>query len=154
MTSIRACTCSSACRADSACDGLPRFQAHLDAAQDGQHPRIHMKTEACASHLGTMVAAMAAWAREEDLAHADLTILIIEPPPRESYALRQPRRRRAQTSGLVFSIIHLGERENAVADTHPGARHASGRDRQALQTGSENSEFLHLGICGKDLTTA
>jgi hypothetical protein len=154
MTSIRACTCSSACRADSACDGLPRFQAHLDAAQDGQHPRIHMKTEACASHLGTMVAAMAAWAREEDLAHADLTILIIEPPPRESYALRQPRRRRAQTSGLVFSTIHLGERDNAVADTHPSARHASGRDRQALQTGSENSEFLHLGICGKDLTTA
>lgn len=154
MTSIRACTCSSACRADSACDGLPRFQAHLDAAQDSQHPRIHMKTEACASHLGTMVAAMAAWAREEDLAHADLTILIIEPPPRESYARRQPRRRRAQTSGLVFSTIHLGERDNAVADTHPGARHASGRDRQALQTGSENSEFLHLVICGKDLTTA
>ena len=60
MTSIRACTCSGACRADRACDGLPRFQAHLDAAQDGQHPRIHMKTEACASHLGTMVAAMAA----------------------------------------------------------------------------------------------
>lgn len=119
MTSIRACTCSSACRADSACDGLPRFQAHLDAAQDSQHPRIHMKTEACASHLGTMVAAMTAWAREKDLAHADLTILIIEPPPRESYARRQPRRKRTQTSGLVFSTIHLGERENAVADISP-----------------------------------
>jgi hypothetical protein len=60
-----------------------------------------------------MVAAMAAWAREKDLAHADLTILIIEPPPRESYARPQPRRRRAQTSGLVFSTIHLGERENS-----------------------------------------
>ena len=32
MTSIRACTCANACRADSACDGLPRFQAHLDAS--------------------------------------------------------------------------------------------------------------------------
>lgn len=104
--------------------------------------------------LGTMVAAMAAWAREEDLAHADLTILIIEPPPRESYARRQPRRRRAQTSGLVFSTIHLGERDNAAADTYPGARHAPDRDRQALLTGPENSEFLHLGICGKDLATA
>ena len=110
MTSIQACTCSSACRADSACDRLPRFQAHLDAAQDTQHPRIHMKTEACASHLGTMVAAMAAWAREKDLADAELTILIIEPPPRESYARRPPGPSRAQTSGLVFSIIQLGER--------------------------------------------
>ena len=111
MTSIRACTCASACRADSACDRLPRFQAHLDAAQDTRHPPIHMKTEACASHLGTMVAAMAAWAREKELAYAELTILIIEPPPRESYARRPPGRRRAQTSGLVFSTIHLGEYE-------------------------------------------
>lgn len=108
MTSIRACTCSNACRADSACDRLPRFQAHLDAAQDTQHPRIHLKTEACASHLGTMVAGMAAWAREKHLAQAELTILIIEPPPRENYARRQSRRGRAQTSGLVFSTIHLG----------------------------------------------
>jgi hypothetical protein len=28
-------------------------------------------------------------------------------------------RRRAQTSGLVFSTIHLGERANAVADIRP-----------------------------------
>lgn len=107
MTSIRACTCSSACRADSACDRLPCFQAHLDAAQDAQHPRIHMRTEACASHLGTMVAALATWAREKDLAHAELTILIIEPPARESHARRPSRHGRAQTSGLVFSTIKL-----------------------------------------------
>jgi hypothetical protein len=88
-----------------------------------------------------MVAAMTAWAREKDLAHADLTILIIEPPPRESYARRQPRRRRAQTSGLVFSTIHLGERENGVADIRPMPG-MPGRDRQALLTGPENSEFL------------
>jgi hypothetical protein len=107
MTSIRACTCANACRADSACDRLPRFQAHLDATQDTQHPRIHMKTEACASHLGTMVAAMAAWAREKDLAHAELTVLIIEPPSREGGARRPSRRGRTQTSGLVFSTIQL-----------------------------------------------
>ena len=53
---------------------------------------------------------MAAWAREKDLADAELTILIIEPPPRESYARRPPGPSRAQTSGLVFSIIQLGER--------------------------------------------
>ncbi len=66
-----------------------------------------MKTEACASHLGTMVAAMAAWAREKDLAHAELTVLIIEPPSREGGARRPSRRGRTQTSGLVFSTIQL-----------------------------------------------
>jgi hypothetical protein len=124
MTSILACTCASACRADRACDRLPCFQAHLDAAQDTQHPRIRMKTEACASHLGTMVAAMAAWAREKDLACAELTILIIEPPPRESYASRPPGRGRAQTSGLVFSTIRLGERQPVNAGSCPDARDA------------------------------
>ena len=78
MTSIQACTCASACRADRVCDRLPCFQAHLDAAQGTQHRRIHLRTEACASHLGTMVAALATWAREKDLADAELTILIIE----------------------------------------------------------------------------
>jgi hypothetical protein len=107
MTSIRACTCSSACRADSACDRLPCFQAHLHAAQGIQHRRIHLRTEACASHLGTMVAALATWAREKDLADAELTILIIEPPAREGNARRQSRHGRAQTSGFVFSTIKL-----------------------------------------------
>ena len=107
MTSIRACTCSNACRADSACDRLPCFQAHLDAVQGTQHRRIHLRTEACASHLGTMVTALATWAREKDLADAELTILIIEPPVRASDAQRQSRHGRAQTSGLVFSTIKL-----------------------------------------------
>lgn len=108
MTSILSCTCSSFCQADSACRRSPRFQAHLDAAQDAHRPPIHRRIEACASHLGTMVVVMTAWAREQELTNADLTILIIEPPTRESYSRQQPQHSRAQTSGLVFSIIHLG----------------------------------------------
>ena len=108
MTGILPCTCSSACQADRTCDRLPRFQAHLDATQDAQHPRIHRRAEACANHLGTMVVDMATWADKQDLTDGQLTILAIEPPPREGYLRQQHHCDCAQTSGLVFSIIHLG----------------------------------------------
>jgi hypothetical protein len=113
MTGILPCMCSSACQADRACTRLPRFQAYLDAARDARHPRIHRRTEACANHLGTMVVAMTSWAREQDLTNADLTILTVEPPPWESYFRQHQQRDYARTSGLVFSIIHLGESECA-----------------------------------------
>jgi hypothetical protein len=110
MTSIMVpCTCSSACQTDSTCARRPCFQAHLDAVQDARHPRIHRRAEACADHLGTMVVAMTTWAREQDLTDADLTVLAIEPPPCESYPRQRQQYDCAQTSGLVFSIIHLGE---------------------------------------------
>ena len=121
MTGILPCTCSSACQADRTCRRLPRFQAHLDAAQDAQRPPIHRRTEACANHLGTMVVIMTAWAREHELTNAHLTILAIEPPARESHPSQQHHRDCVQTSGLVFSIIYLGESESTPADV----RHAA-----------------------------
>jgi hypothetical protein len=117
MTGILPCTSSSACQADKTCFRLPRFQAHLDA----QHPCIHRRTEACANHLGVMVVAMSAWAREIYLTDADLTILTIEPPARESHPRLRQHRDCVQTSGLVFSIIHLGESENTPADMRPAS---------------------------------
>jgi hypothetical protein len=62
-----------------------------------------------------MVVDMTTWARKQDLTDAHLTILAIEPPPREGY-LRQQRCGRAQTSGLVFSIIHLGAARESCDD--------------------------------------
>jgi hypothetical protein len=112
MTGIMLCTCSSTCQADSTCDRVPHFQAHLDAPRDARRPRIQMRSAACASHLGTMVVAMTAWARERDLTDAKLTVLIIAPPPQDSHARSRPHRGWAQTSGLVFSIIHLGEQRD------------------------------------------
>ena len=135
MTGILPCTSSSACRAVSACDRLPRFQAHLIAARNSQHPRIHRRTEACAYHLGVMVVAMTAWAREQELTNATVAILAIEPPARESYPGRSWHRRRAQTSGLVFSIIHVGEPESASAGMRPAASDALYRGLSALPTG-------------------
>jgi hypothetical protein len=126
MTGIQPCTCSSACRANSTCDRLPRFQAHLDAVQNAQHPPIHMRTEACASHLGVMVVAMTTWAREQDLTNADLTILTIEPPARESYPGPQSHRSCTQTSGFVFSIIHLGGQGSVPEFLHLGLPIADG----------------------------
>ncbi len=150
MTGIQPCTCSSACRANSTCNRLPRFQAHLDAAQDAQHPPIHMRTEACASHLGVMVVAMTTWAREQDLTNADLTILTIEPPPRESYPRQQAHRSYAQTSGLVFSIIHLGEHESVPVGMRPTAPDTSRQGSSILPAGPGSDELLHLGLPAVD----
>jgi hypothetical protein len=115
MTGILPCTCSRACRADSTCVRRPRFQARLDA----QHPRIRWRTEACANHLGVMVAGLTAWAREQDLTGAELTILTIEPPPRENYPRTQRHRYFTQTSGFIFSVIHLDEPKSVPSDMRP-----------------------------------
>lgn len=112
MTGILLCTCSSTCQADSTCDRIPRFQAHLDAPRDAQRPRVQLRTAACACHLGTVVVAMTAWARERDLTDAKLTVLTITPPPPECHPTPRPHRGWAQTSGLIFSIIHLGEQRD------------------------------------------
>ena len=119
MTGILPCTSSRACQADRTCVRLPRFQARLDADQDVQRPGIHKRTEACANHLGAMVVAMTAWVREHDLGSADLTILTIEPPACESYPGQHQHREYAQTSGFVFSIIHLDEAQTTPADKCP-----------------------------------
>jgi hypothetical protein len=115
MTGILPCTCSRTCQADSSCERIPHFQAHLDVPQDGQHPGTQLRTAACASHLGTMVVAMTAWARERDLTDARLTVLTIAPPPPESHSRARPHHGSAQTSGLIFSIIHLGEQRERPA---------------------------------------
>jgi hypothetical protein len=103
MFSILPCMCSHFCQADSTCDRSPRFQVYLEA----RHPKIHRSAEACASHLGTMVIAMTMWAREQQIADADLTVLTIAPPSRESRPRRQSRPSYVETSGFAFSIIHL-----------------------------------------------
>jgi hypothetical protein len=103
MFSILPCMCSRFCQADSTCDRLPRFQVYLDA----QQPKVHRSAEACASHLGAMVITMTTWAREQQLASADLTVLTIAPPPRESHQRRQSHPGHVETSGFVFSTIHL-----------------------------------------------
>ena len=123
MSGIMLCTCSSTCQADSTCDRIPCFQAHLDAPRDAQRPRIQMRAAACACHLGTVVVAMTAWALERDLTNAKLTVLTIQPPPAECHPAPRPQRGWAQTSGLVFSVIHLGSKETGPCD-----RKASTRD--------------------------
>jgi hypothetical protein len=153
MTGILPCTCSSACRAVSACDRLPRFQAHLVAARSAQHPRIHRRTEACAYHLGVMVVAMTTWAREQELTNATVAILIIEPPARESYPRRQWHRNRTQTSGLVFSVIHVGEPESTPADVRPAASHTLDRGMSARLTGRFRDQ-AHLGFLTADVRPA
>jgi len=106
-------TCSRPCQADRTCGRLPCFQACLDASQGAMRPQIHKRTEACANHLGAMVIALTAWAREQDVTSADLTVLIIEPPSYDTYPRRHQLRDYPETSGFIFSIIHLGEPDPA-----------------------------------------
>lgn len=112
MTGLLLCTCSEACQADSTCHRPPRFQAFLEATRQPQPARVRRRTEACACHLGAMVAAMTAWAREQHLTEGDLTILTIDPPPYASHPGQQPCSRGGRRSGLVFSIIQLGVDED------------------------------------------
>jgi hypothetical protein len=111
MFSILSCMCSRFCQADSTCDRLPRFQVYLDA----QDPQIHRSADACASHLGAMVIALTTWAGEQHLADADLTVLTIAPPPRESHPRRQSHPRYEETRGFVFSTIHLHDQGSIPA---------------------------------------
>lgn len=118
MIGILPCMCSSACQADSTCARLPRFQVRLDIASSSQRPRINKHTEACANHLGAVAVAMATWVREQALTNVDLTVLAIEPPSWRGYLWREPGGC-APTSGLVFSVIHLGGPEVALTDDIP-----------------------------------
>jgi len=145
MTGILPCTCSSACQADRSCGRLPRFQAHLDAAQDVRHPRIHTRAEACANHLAAMVVAMTTWAREQNLTNAYLTVLTIEPPARESYPGQQRHRDHAQTSGLVFSIINLGEPESVAANVLHTAPVAADQRLSVQPTWISSDQIRYLG---------
>jgi hypothetical protein len=115
MTGLLPCMSSSACQADRSCHFPPRFQAHLDAPQNAQHPRIRGRTNACARHLATMVVAITTWAHEQHLTNGDLTILAIEPPPRVGHPGHELRSTRSQTSGFVFTTIHLGAQERTPA---------------------------------------
>jgi hypothetical protein len=63
-----------------------------------------------------MVVALTSWAREQDLTNADLTVLTIEPPPRESHPRQQPHSSCVQTRGFVFSTIRLREQGSIPAD--------------------------------------
>jgi hypothetical protein len=118
MTDLLSCMCLNACQADAGCHFPPWFQARLDVARDGQKPPIRMRANACARHLGVMVVTITRWADEQHLTNGDLTILAIEPPPRLSHPSSGPRRSRSQTSGFVFSTIHLGDQEGVPADMH------------------------------------
>jgi hypothetical protein len=108
MIALRACIYSDTCQADAACHHPPRFQIYLDAPRRPQQSPIRRRSQACASHLGIAVQAMASWARAQHLTDGDLTVLTIDPPPGPDYLGHQPRCGHSQTSGLIFSVIPLG----------------------------------------------
>jgi hypothetical protein len=143
MNDLLSCTCINACQADAGCHFPPGFQARLDVARDGQKPPIRMRANACARHLGAVVVAITRWADEQHLTNGDLAILAIEPPPRLSRPSSGSRHSRSQTSGFVFTTIHLGDQEGVAADMHSvvsGSFWKDPAERRAAAVTAANSQ--------------
>jgi len=148
MTGLLPCTCAGTCQADRTCQLPSRFQAQLDAPPRAQRPSVHRRTEACAGHFGALAAAVATWARDDDLAEGDLTILAIDPAPAAAPPGQQlpP----GQARGLIVSTIHLSGPPGSPAPRHtrppphgarppaagPAAAPATGMRQGALPPGS------------------
>lgn len=69
---------SAACDADQRCGHAACFQVQLEASQPEQARRQAL---ACAYHVADVIEALRGWAREQDLAGGQLTILAIESAP-------------------------------------------------------------------------
>jgi len=65
-----------ACGADPRCRHAACFQVQLEASQPRRADRQAL---ACAYHVADVIEALRGWAREQDLAGGQLTILAIEP---------------------------------------------------------------------------
>jgi hypothetical protein len=67
---------TAACGADPRCRHAACFQVQLEASQPRRADR---RALACAYHVADVIEALRGWAREQDLAGGQLTILAIEP---------------------------------------------------------------------------
>jgi hypothetical protein len=67
---------TAACGADPRCRHTACFQVQLEASQPRRADR---RALACAYHVADVIEALRGWAREQDLAGGQLTILAIEP---------------------------------------------------------------------------
>lgn len=105
MTSIHSRTQPGACQADRRCQRAPCFQARLEAGDGPQ--RVSRSAEACASHFGDMVQALAAWAYAHDLTDGQLTVLAIDPPPAGPCPGARVGLRERAGHGFAFSTIEL-----------------------------------------------
>jgi hypothetical protein len=69
-------TPATACDADPRCMHAACFQVQLEASPPKQ---AHRQALACAHHVADVIGALRGWAREQDLADGQLTVLAIEP---------------------------------------------------------------------------
>ena len=67
---------ATACDADARCIRTACFQVQLEASPPQQARRQAL---ACAHHVADVIEALRGWAREQDLAGGQLTVLAIEP---------------------------------------------------------------------------
>ncbi len=69
------------CQAETGCIHPPCFRARLEAGADSGGELFCEQWESCADHLGDVVQALAAWAWDNRLASARLTVFAVDPAP-------------------------------------------------------------------------
>lgn len=83
MIPPEASTPATACDGDARCMRVACFQVQLEASRPQPARRQAL---ACAHHVADVIEALRGWAREQDLAGGQLTILAIEPAADERRA--------------------------------------------------------------------
>jgi len=83
-----------ACQSGSACQAPPRFQALLETRTSAS--RVCIACQACATHIGAIVAGLTLWAHDHDITEGQLAVLTIDPAQLDT-----------EPQGLVFWVIPL-----------------------------------------------
>jgi hypothetical protein len=77
MTSYAGLLATGSCQVNGECEYPACFQARIEATAD--HRRIRRCASACPHHLGHLVQALTAWARDSKLTDGQLTVLAVDP---------------------------------------------------------------------------
>ncbi len=77
MTGSVSLLATGSCQVNGECEYPACFQARIEATAD--HRRIRRSAGACPHHLGYLVQALTAWARDSKLTDGELTVLAVDP---------------------------------------------------------------------------
>jgi hypothetical protein len=104
MRSTEAFASPATCGADPRCVHAACFQVQVEASQPEQ---AYRQALACAYHVADVIEALRKWAREQDLAGGQLTILAVEPAESRPQADGASGPKTAALREFAFSTIPL-----------------------------------------------
>lgn len=105
MTAPDGCGPATSCDADPRCAHAACFQVQLEVSQPR---RAYRQALACAYHVADVIVSLRGWARDQDLADGQLTILAIEPAAGGRQAGPASGSGAAALREFAFSTLPLG----------------------------------------------